>query len=69
MDMSLFFFKIYLITCFFLYFWLGFPGLPCCTRAFSGCGDQGLFFVAVLGVLFAVASLAVERGLQAPGIQ
>ena len=32
-------------------------------RAFSSCGERGLLFVAVRGLLFAVASLVVEHGL------
>ena len=40
-----------------------FLGLRCCTRAFSSCGEQGLLFVAVRGLLIAVASLVVEHGL------
>ena len=38
-------------------------GLRCCARAFSSCGDQGLLFVAVRGLLIAVASLVEEHGL------
>ena len=38
-------------------------GLCCCARAFSSCGEQGLLFVAVRGLLTAVASLAAEHGL------
>ena len=34
-----------------------------CTRAFSSCGEQGLLFIAVRGLLTAVASLVVEHGL------
>ena len=43
-------------------------GIRCRARAFSSCGDQGLLFVAVHGLLIAVASL-VEHGLQAHGLQ
>ena len=32
-------------------------GLRCCTRAFSSCGEQGLLFLVVRGLLIAVASL------------
>ena len=32
-------------------------GLHCCGRAFSSCGKQVLHFVAVRGLLIAVASL------------
>ena len=38
-------------------------GLRCCVQAFSTCGEPGLLFVAVHGLLIAVASLVVERGL------
>ena len=35
----------------------------CFARTFSSCGEQGLFFVAVQGLLIAVASLVVGHGL------
>ena len=38
-------------------------GLRCCARAFSSCGEQGLLFIAVRGLLTAVASLVAEHGL------
>ena len=38
-------------------------GLRGCTRAFSSCCEQGLLFVAVRGLLIAVASLIAEHGL------
>ena len=38
-------------------------GLRCCAWAFSSCGEQGLLFVAVRGLLIAVASLAAEHRL------
>ena len=43
--------------------------LGCCTRAFSSCGEQGLLFFAVRGLLIAVASLVVEHGLSVHGLQ
>ena len=43
-------------------------GLHCCARAFSSCGERGLLFVAVLGLLIAVASHVAEHGLQARGL-
>ena len=46
----------------FIYF-LAALGLCCCTRAFSSCGEWGLLFVAVCGLLIVVASLVVETGL------
>ena len=47
----------------FFFFFLAVLGLPCCARAFSSCGEQGLFFVAVHGLLTEVASFVVEHGL------
>ena len=47
----------------FIYLCLAVLGLRCCTRAFSSCGKQGLLFIAVHGLLIAVASLVVEHGL------
>ena len=45
------------------FFFLAVLGLRCCTQAFSSCGERGLLFVAVRGLLIAVASLVVEQGL------
>ena len=38
-------------------------GLRCCAWAFSSCGERGLLFAAVHGLLIVVASLVVEHGL------
>ena len=38
-------------------------GLCCCARALSSCGERGLLFVAVRGLLIAAASLVAEHGL------
>ena len=57
--------KIYL----FIYLFLAALGLRCCTRAFSSCGERGLLFLAVRGILIAVASLVAEHGLWALGLQ
>ena len=35
----------------------------CCAQAFSGCGERGLHFVAVCGLLIAVACLVAEHRL------
>ena len=40
--------------------YLGVLGLLCCVRAFSSCSEWGLLFVAVRGLLIAVASLVAE---------
>ena len=47
----------------FIYLFLAALGLSCCTRAFSSCGEPGLLFVAVRGLLIAVASLVGEHRL------
>ena len=46
-----------------IYLCLAALGLHCCARAFSSCGQRGLLFVVVHGLLIAVASLVVEQGL------
>ena len=47
----------------FIYLFLALLGFHCCAQAFSSCGEQGLLFVVVHGLLIAVASLVVEHGL------
>ena len=47
----------------FIYIFIAALGLCCCTWAFSSCGEQGLLFVAVRGLLIVVASLVAEHGL------
>ena len=44
-------------------------GLCCYAQAFSGCGEQGLLFIAVCGLLTAVATLVAEHGLSVHGLQ
>ena len=46
-----------------LFFFLAVLGLRCCARAFSSCGERGLLFVEVCGLLIVVASLVAEHGL------
>ena len=41
----------------------GYVGSYCCTWAFSSCGEQGLLFTAVCGLLILVAPLVVEHRL------
>ena len=55
------FFYIYIYK--FIYLFLAALGLRCCAQAFSSYGEQGLLFVAVRGLLIAVASLVAEHGL------
>ena len=56
---GLFFFLTYL----FIYLFMAELGLCCCAQAFSSCGEWGLLFVAVRGLLIAVASPVAEHGL------
>ena len=46
----------------FVYFWLCWLFVAVC-GLFSSCDEWGLRFVAVCGLLIAVASLVVEHGL------
>ena len=52
-----------LLVYYFIYLFLAVLGLRCCAWAFSSCGEQGLLFVEVRGLLIAVASLVAECGL------
>ena len=40
-----------------IYLFLAALGLRCCVRSFSSCGERGLLFVVVHGLLIAVTSL------------
>ena len=51
------------ILIYFIYLFLAALGLCCCTRAFSSCGEWGLLFGAVRGLLIGVASLVAEHSL------
>ena len=50
-----------------MYIFLAALGLCCCAQAFSSCGEWGLLFVVVHGLLIAVASLVAEHGLRYVG--
>ena len=70
---SFFFFFFFLIDFihflkFYLFLFLAVLGLHCGTQAFSSCGERGLLFIAVCGLLIAVASL-VKHGLSSCGSQ
>ena len=51
------------------YLFLVVLGLHCCAWAFSSCGERGPVFVAIHGLLIAMASLVVEHRLSAHGLQ
>ena len=55
---SFFLFFLNLFT-FHFYLFLAALGLCCCPRTFSSCGERGLLFVPVCGLLIAVASWAL----------
>ena len=57
------FFYLFIVKKLFIYL-LAALGLHCCVQAFSSCGEQGLLFAVVCGLLIPVASLVVELGLQ-----
>ena len=52
-----------IFICCILTLFLAALGLRCCARAFSSCGEQGLFLIAVHGLLLVVASLVEEHRL------
>ena len=54
---------IYLFFNYLFFIFLAALGLRCRAWAFSSCGERGLLFVAVRGLLNAVASLVAEHGL------
>ena len=60
-EPSTFFFLIFIYL--FIHLFLAALGLRCCARAFCSCGERGLLFVVVHGLLIAVASLVAEHGL------
>ena len=51
------------LSFFFFNLFLAALGLLCCAQAFSSCGERGLLFVAVRGLLIVVASLVAELWL------
>ena len=54
---------LHLILFLLVYLFLAALGLRCCAGTFSSCGEWGLLFVVVRGLLTAVASLVAEHGL------
>ena len=55
--LEIFMFSFFFFFNKFIYLFLVVLGLHCCARAFSSCGEWGLLFVEVRGLLIAVASL------------
>ena len=59
----------FLINLFYLFLFVAALGLRCCAQAFSSCSERGPLFVAVRGLLAAVAPPAAKHGLQARRLQ
>ena len=60
------FFLMFLVLLFiylFIYLFLAALGLRFCAQAFSSCGEWGLLFVVVCGLLIVVTSLVAEHKL------
>ena len=55
------FFKKFIFLYIYFIIFLAALGLRCCTRAFSSCSEQGLLFIAVCGLLIAVAPVVAEH--------
>ena len=58
-----FFIFIFVKYIYLFYLFLAALGLHCYAWAFSSCSEWGLLFIAVRGLLIAVASLVAEHGL------
>ena len=58
---------IIILFIYLFYLFLAVLGLHCCAQAFSSCGKWGLPFVAVHGLLIAVASLVAQHGPRRTG--
>ena len=64
LSVILFIFLLLLIFKIFIYLFLAALGLPCCSRAFSSCGESGGYSsLPVRGLLIAVAFLVAEHRL------
>ena len=61
--------NVFYISVFWFIFLFVAPGLHRCVQAFSSCGEWGLLFGQVGGLLIAVDSLIAEHRLQARGLQ
>ena len=57
--MHFFFLNLFILI---IYFWLRWVLVATC-GLFSSCGERGLLFIVVCGLLIVVASLVAEHGL------
>ena len=67
--LTIVYFLFFLENIIFIYLFLATLGLRCCVQVFSSCGEQGLLFFVVRGLLIMVASLVAEHGLLVSGLQ
>ena len=58
-----YFFNFNFLMNLFIYLFMAALGLRCCMQDFFSCVELGLLFIAVSGLLIAVASLVAEHGL------
>ena len=63
LDLALLFTVLNAFVCLFIYLFMPALGLHPCAQAFSICGESGLLFLVVCGLLIVVASLVAEHGL------
>ena len=56
------FFNRFILFIYYYFFWLRWV-FRCCAQAFSSSSEQGLLFVAMWGLLIAVASFVAEHRL------
>ena len=63
MQSTVFFSLINLFIYLSIYLFLAVLGLRCCVQALSSCGERGLLFVVVRGLLIVVASFVAEHGI------
>ena len=64
-GLFVFFVCFFFLINLFFYLFLAVLGLRCCAQAFFSCGEWGLLFVAVRGILIVVASRCGARALGA----
>ena len=57
------FFLIFYLFIYLCIYFLAVLDLRCCVQVSSSCGERGLLFVAVCGLLIVVASLVAEHRL------
>ena len=67
-SFAFYFFYLKIFKIYRIYLFLAVLGLRCSAQAFSSCGERGLLFIVVRGLLIAVAFLVAEHGLSSCGV-